>query len=321
MAGTLRRRLHDWALVWTRPREPEALPARFDRRRVYVLPTRFGLFYAVLLLAMLLGALNYNNNPALLLGLLLAGAGLASLVAAQLQLTGLAVVALDAEPVPAGDELTVRLHAQADDRRRRRGLAVALESTEGVPGLLNLEQGRGESHVALPTSERGWLDLPRLRVSTTRPLGLATAWAYVWPQAPALVYPRPEPDGPPLPTGSGDRVHTRLHPSGEDVHHLRNYRRGDSRRAIAWKSSARRDSLLVREYEQPLGADIVLDWSTLGRMPQEAKVSRLARWVDEAERDGRRYRLMLPGQPSLGPDQGPAHRHACLRALALLPHV
>ena len=77
MAGTLRRRLHDWALVWTRPREPEALPARFDRRRVYVLPTRFGLFYAVLLLAMLLGALNYNNNPALLLGLLLAGAGLA----------------------------------------------------------------------------------------------------------------------------------------------------------------------------------------------------------------------------------------------------
>ena len=132
MAGTLRRRLHDWALVWTRPREPEALPARFDRRRVYVLPTRFGLFYAVLLLAMLLGALNYNNNPALLLGLLLAGAGLASLVAAQLQLTGLAVVALDAEPVPAGDELTVRLHAQADDRRRRRGLAVALESTEGA---------------------------------------------------------------------------------------------------------------------------------------------------------------------------------------------
>ena len=116
-------------------------------------------------------------------------------------------------------------------------------------------------------------------------------------------------------------MQTRLHPSGEDVHHLRNYRRGDSRRAIAWKSSARRDSLLVREYEQPLGADIVLDWSTLGRMPQEAKVSRLARWVDEAERDGRRYRLMLPGQPSLGPDQGPAHRHACLRALALLPHV
>jgi hypothetical protein len=39
-----------------------------------VLPTRFGLFVATLLAAMLLGALNYNNNPALLLALLLAAA-------------------------------------------------------------------------------------------------------------------------------------------------------------------------------------------------------------------------------------------------------
>ena len=320
MAITLRQRLHDLALAWARPRGPEDLPARFDRRRVYVLPTRFGLFYAGLLLAMLLGALNYNNNPALLLGLLLAGAGLASLIAGQMQLTGLAIVAIEAEPVPAGDDLLLRVHGQADDRRRRRGLAVVLESAPAEAGLLNLGNGRGEAQLPVSTHERGWLDLPRLKVSTTRPLGLARAWSYVWPQAPLLVYPQPEADGPPLPTGSGDRAQARVHPSGDDVHHLRNYRHGDSRRAIAWKSSARRDTLLVREYEQPLGADIVLDWNGLGRMPYEAKVSRLARWVDEAERDGRRYRLALPGQPPIGPEQGPAHRHACLRALALLPH-
>ena len=37
-----RRRLEGWA----RPRGPEALPVRFDRRRVYVLPTAFGLFFS-----------------------------------------------------------------------------------------------------------------------------------------------------------------------------------------------------------------------------------------------------------------------------------
>jgi uncharacterized protein (DUF58 family) len=103
------------------------------------------------------------------------------------------------------------------------------------------------------------------------------------------------------------------------VHHLRGYRVGDARRAIAWKPSARRDTLLVREYEQPLGADVVLDWRQLGHLEYEARISRLARWVDEAERDGRRYRLCLPGQPDLGPDRGSAHRLACQRALALLP--
>jgi uncharacterized protein (DUF58 family) len=313
MREQMRRRMQ----AFTRPRGPESLPAEFDRRRIYVLPTRFGLFYGVLLLAMLAGALNYNNNPALLLGLLLAGAGLASLVAAQLQIAGLRITAVDAPPVPAGTPLQVRVHAQAAGTRVRRGLQV--EDEAGDVATLNLADGTGQAPLAFATQQRGWFDLPRLRVSTTRPLGLARVWAYAWPDAPLLVYPMPEPNGPPLPEGAGELAQTRLHPTGDDVHHLRPYRTGDARRAIAWKHSARRDTLLVREYEQPLGTEVVLDWQQTGALPVESRISRLARWVDEAERDGRRYRLVLPGHADLGPDHGAAHRHACLRALALMP--
>lgn len=313
-------RLRSRLMALTRPREAEALPVEFDRRRVYVLPTRFGLFYATLLLVMTVGALNYNNNPALLLALLLVGAGLASLVATHLQLSGLRVLSIDAEPVAAGASLHLRVHVQADPRRARRGLRVDDDGALGLaPAVLHLDNGHGEAQLTLPTQYRGWLDLPRLRVSTLRPLGIARAWSYVWPEVPLLVYPAPEPHGPPLPPGSGDQVQTRLHPTGDDVHHLRAYRAGDARRAIAWKPSARRDTLLVREYEQLLGADVVLDWNALGGLAHEARIARLARWVDEAERDGRRYRLSLPGQSQLGPGHGAPHRHACLRALALLP--
>lgn len=312
------RRLRTLALSLTRPRAPEPLPASIDRRRVYVLPTRFGLFYMALVLGMAAGALNYNNNPALLLCLLLGGAGLASLIAAQMQLTGLTITAIDAEPVAAGQPLVVRVHAQADPARVRRGLRVDDDDVLEA-GVLHLGQGHGEAELTVPTTRRGWLDLPRLRIYTTRPMGLARAWCYVWSDAPLLVYPAPEAAGPPLPAGSGEQAQTRLHPAGDDVHHLRNYRPGDARRAIAWKASARRDSLMVREYEQPLGADVVLDWRQLGSLAHEARISRLARWVDEAERDGRRYKLCLPGQAQLGPERGAAHRHACLRALALMP--
>jgi uncharacterized protein (DUF58 family) len=308
-------------LSLTRPRRPEPLPTRFDRRRIYVLPTGFGAFYGALLAAMLMGALNYNNNPAFLLALLLGGAGLASLIAAQLQLAGLSIVAIDAEPVPAGTPLLVRVHARAAPDRIRHGLRVDDVGALGAePARLDLDQGAGEAELRIATYQRGWLDLPKLRVSTTRPLGLARAWSHVWPEAPLLVYPMPELQGPPLPVGGGDQAVTRLHPSGDDVHHLRAYRPGDARRAIAWKHSARRDMLLVREYEQPLGADVELEWHRLTGLNQEARISRLARWVDEAERDGCRYRLSLPNQPALGPGNGAAHRHACLRALALMPH-
>ena len=317
-ASALWRHVRAFALSLTRPREPETLPVSIDRRRVYVLPTRFGLFYATLLLGMAAGALNYNNNPALLLCLLLGGAGLASLIAAQMQLTGLSITAIDAEPVPAGQVLRVRIHAQADPSRLRRGLRVDDDDLLEA-ALLNLEQGRGEAELALQTHQRGWLDVPRLRIFTTRPLGLARAWTYFWSDAPLLVLAIPEAEGPPLPGGSGEQAQSRLHPAGDDVHHLRAYRPGDSRRAIAWKPSARRGTLLVREYEQPSGADVVLDWHQLGNLAYEPRISRLARWIDEAERDGRRYRLNLPGRPALGPDRGPAHRDACQRALALLP--
>ena len=103
------------------------------------------------------------------------------------------------------------------------------------------------------------------------------------------------------------------------MHHLRAYRRGDPPRTIAWKPTARHGRLLVREYERPQSADIVLDWFRITGLDMEARIRRLARWVDEAERDARRYRLIVPGHPPIGPAHGPAHRHACLRALALLP--
>jgi uncharacterized protein (DUF58 family) len=304
--------------TWVPPRAPETLPVRLDRRRIYLLPTRFGLFFCALLLAMGLGALNYNNNPALLLMLLLAGAANTSLLAAHLQLSGLSFSAIGAEPVPAGTPLPVRLHVRAEPGRERRGLRV---DAGDATSMLSLEDGAGATEFALPTTRRGWLEPPRLRVSTVRPLGLVRAWSYVWPDQPLLVYPAPDPNAPPLPEGEGQAAQTRLHPAGDDVHHLRAYRRGDPRRAIAWKASARRDALLVREYEQPLGADVVLDWRATAGAEHELRISRLARWVDEAERDGRRYRLLLPGQPPLGPAQGAQHRHACLRALALMPRI
>jgi uncharacterized protein (DUF58 family) len=309
-----RRRIESLA----RPRHPESLPVALDRHRVYILPTAFGGFFGVLLLTMLVGALNYNNNPALLLALLLAGAANTSLFAAHLQLSGLRLIAIDAEPVAAGKPLQLGVHARAQPGRARRGLRV---ECLGAAGILSLDDGAGSTTLAVPTQRRGWLHAGRLRISTTRPLGLARAWAWVWPQAPLLVYPAPEVHGPPLPEGGGDSAQARLHPAGDDVHHLRAWRRGDARRAIAWIPSARHGALLVREYEQPLGADLLLDWHALQALAWEDRIRRLAYWVDEAEREGRRWRLQLPGQPPLGPARGADHRHACLRALALMPEA
>ena len=109
-------RLRSKAALMARPQAPESLPVSLDRRRVYVLPTGFGLFAGGLVGVMLLGALNYNNNPALLLALLLAATLMASLMAAHLQLSGLRADAIGADvsvsfvsPAALDDGLAERL--------------------------------------------------------------------------------------------------------------------------------------------------------------------------------------------------------------------
>ncbi len=316
MPARLRTRLQ--ALQWlARPRRPEPLPVTLDRHRIYVLPTGFGLFLGALLAVMLLGALNYNNNPALLLALLLAATALASALQAHLQLSGLRVEAVSAEPVAAGTPLRLRLALARDDRRPRRGLRLAYGPAAACADLADTD--RTEVDLWLPTTRRGWLDLQRIRLSTTQPLGLVRAWSWVWPAAPVLVYPTPELQAPPLPDTGSASTRTRQHPLGDELQQLRPYRQGDARRTIAWKHSARRDALLVREYERPAGTELLLDWHALGPLPHERRIARLARWVDDAEREGRRYCLLLPGQPALGAASGDAHRHQCLRALAVMP--
>ena len=312
-ARALQRRFAGWA----RPRHPEMLPVRMDRHRIYVLPTRFGLFFGVLVVAMALGALNYNNNPALMLALLLAGAGFAALVATHLQLSGLEWHALDAEPATAGQVLALRLHARARDRREHAGIRLQRDDAVAV---LNLRDGAGDATLELPTERRGWLDIGRITLSSTRPLGIARAWAYLHPEQPLLVYPAPERPAPPLPHGAGDG-RPRRHALGDDLHQLRDYRSGDPRHAIAWKASARHDALLVREFERPGGRTVALDWDALAQLPYEARIRRLAAWVEASERGGHRSVLRLPGQAPIGPGVGAPHAHACLRALALLPHA
>ena len=309
-------------LPFVRGRKPEALPITLDRKRIYVLPTRQGLLVGALVLGMLLGALNYNNNPGLMLAFLLAAVVHNGVVLAHLKLSGLCLLAMHAEPVHAGESLTLRLRL-ASGGRSREGVQVRVAHGDQVSVPITLHEAGtdGDVELTVATARRGLMDLGRIRFSTTRPLGLARAWSWWRPQQRVLVYPPLERSGPPLPgTASDGARRPRAQRSGEDTHHLRDYRQGDAPRQIAWKASARLDRLMVREYEAGIARDVALEWQALRHLPYEQRIARLARWVMDAEREGRRYRLQIPGT-SLGPARGPEHRHACLRALALLPEA
>lgn len=305
-----------WAFI--RPKKPEPLPIELNRGRIYVLPTSFGLFISGVIAVLLLGALNYNNNPAIFLAFIIAAAAHNSLVHAHLLLSGLGIKALHSEPVHVGQTMQLRMRFEAKGARDRLGLELVCGDAEEKFDLLAREEI--EISLSIPTIRRGWMQTGRMRLSTIRPLGLARAWSWIRPDTMLLVYPALEMQAPALPEDQGEGSQARMHAQGEHLHQLREYRYGDARKQIAWKASARSEHILVREYETQTAKEVQLDWFSLALMPYEARISRLSRWVVNAEQSGCRYSLRLP-QEFIPSGNGLEHRHACLRALALLPHV
>jgi uncharacterized protein (DUF58 family) len=72
---------------------------------------------------------------------------------------------------------------------------------------------------------------------------------------------------------------------------------------------------LVKEYSA-VGSDLrVFRYDALKSLKLEARLEQLARWIVDAEADGERYSLELPGT-SIKPGRGAHHRHRCLAVLA-----
>ena len=314
----LLQRLQRWAErrlpALTRYRRPESLPIELHRRRIYIVPTGFGLGFSVLLLVMLVGALNYANNAALLLTCLLGAASAASMLVAFRSLDGLRLGHIRAGHAVAGQPLELIL--TFDSGRPRNAIRIDL----GDRTLAFALDGRASTHVklALPTAQRGWQTLPRMRVWTSWPLGLFRAWSWLHPEQSVLVWPRAEAAGPQPHAPAADARHMRLH-RGDELAALRDYRAGDPQRHIAWKASARHENLLVKDFEQPQSRpQWQLDWRRLGGLDNEARIARLARWLNEAQAQRGHYSLWLPGNEIPG-GSGPLHYAHCMSALAQLP--
>jgi uncharacterized protein (DUF58 family) len=314
----LLQRLQRWAErrlpALTRYRRSESLPIELHRRRIYIVPTGFGLGFSILLLVMLVGALNYANNAALLLTCLLGAASAASMLVAFRNLDGLRLGHIRAGHAVAGQPLELVL--SFDSHRPRNATRVDLHDSSVA---FSLDGGVVAAvKLFLPTTQRGWQPLPRLRVWTTWPLGLFRAWSWLHPEQSVLVWPRAEASGPRPHAAADDSRHMRLR-RGDELAALRDYRAGDPQRHIAWKVSARHENLLVKEFEQPQSQpQWQLDWRQLGVLDNEARIARLARWLNEAQAQRRHYSLWLPGNEIPG-GSGPLHYARCMNALAQLP--
>ncbi len=293
---------------------------RLDRRVIYILPSRAGLLFGGAMATMLLAAINYSLALGYMLTFLLVAIGLVSMLHTYRNLSGIVLRPGRADPVHAGEVAEFSLSLL--NRSRSMRYAIQIDVPGAAQATLHDVAQTAESmaKLALPAPTRGWLAIPRLRVSTTFPLGLWCAWSYWQPAARVLVWPGAETPPAPLPASLHDDGELSARGPGEDdFDAIRPYREGDSLRRLAWKAMARmaNDEPLTKTFEGGGGGELLLDWALLPpTLGDEERLSRLTRWVLQADTENRQYALSLPGA-MIEPGKGASHRARCLQALAV----
>jgi uncharacterized protein (DUF58 family) len=309
------RRLRAWAV---RRHGADSLPLTINRRRIYILPTRFGLALAALLAAMLIAALNYNSNLSLAFAFFMVSLALVAMHHCHRNLSGLSVdVNLESDAF-AGAEAVFHFMLRNESSLERSGLEVSLEGEKRSRATASVPAHSDQRFaLAVPVEHRGVHRWDHVEVRTVHPFGWFRAWTYVHASLTVFAAPRPEGHRP-LPAAAGSGHAPLGEARGEDEFAgLRAYAPGVALKHMAWKVLARGGEPAVRVYTD-LGAQPEwLEWSALEGVETERRLSQLCRWILACEsRSARPYGLRLPGI-EIAPGRGPTHRIRCLRALAL----
>lgn len=287
------------------------------RRQLFMLPTRYGLLFAALLVVQLLAAINYGNGLAYALTFLLGSLAVVSMLYTHRNLFRLRLSANACAPVFAGDTAVFRMHLTNETHTPRYGVAV-MHGKKEIARVDIPAQGFADVDLPVPTLKRGWQQAPAVTLHTEFPLGLLYSWSRrVAFDHLCLIYPRPAAPMPlhTHPLESPEAV-SGMKTGGDDYIGTREFQTGDSPRHVDWKAVARGENWKVKQFGAGQQVTVWLDWDTLAGIDAETRLSVLTRWVLDAQQQGMLYGLRLP-EHTVNPSNGEPHQHECLKRLAL----
>jgi uncharacterized protein (DUF58 family) len=294
---------------------PSDGPVTLSHRRIYIIPNWRGLALALLLLVQWLAAINYSNNLAFILTFLLVAIALLAMIHGFRNLAGLRLRPRKSAPVFAGDQAAFELILENPTPLPR--LAIRLKAKNAEPVRLDIPaEDKLSAALKIGAERRGWLDPGTVTVHSEFPLGIFYAWSPLNFKERILVYPQPSADRLPFPVSEGYGKTQRRKQSADDFYGFQAYRPGDPLKRIHWKGLAKGHDPQVKQYSGEEADILHLAFDTTPGADGEARLSRLCRWVLDAEAAGLRYGLDLPGT-RLAPGSGAEQRRQCLEALAL----
>ena len=293
-------------------------------------PTGLWLIFGPVLLCMWLAAVNYSNNLVYAVLYLIGALSFISIFHTWRNLASLQVDHIRIQPAFAGEDVRMEIYLRNPSGRTIYGLFFARLGDEAgltrrlmplyLQGGGGVRIAAGDSccvEVAFSAERRGMYRFGSLLVRTSYPFGLFWTSFRLPVEAEYFIYPQPKgrADWPGL-QPSGEQGSPVSQKPGDDFSGVRAYMPGESLRHVDWKAFARGRPLSIKQFTGGSGYELWLDASQMGRLPLEARLSQLALWIVNAEKEEIPYALKL-GRTSLPLGLGAAQSRRALEALAV----
>ena len=295
---------------------PKGKSVTLSQRSTYIWPTGLSYFLSLIIVLMLIGATNYQNNLAFLLTFLIAGIGLVTMIFTYKNLQGIQFSLINPGEVFAGETLAVPISLKSNSKTKHFSIGVGLDKKQiklvDVP-----EENYSSLTVDIKAEKRGRLKLPRFTVTSLFPFGWLRTWGYFAFDTDIIIFPEPleptrlETQNSGQDSDEGNRVE-----GSEDLYGLRPYQEGEPLTRVDWKAYARERGMFIREFASYESSDLCFNWDDFPGVDQETRLSYLTYMVLEAASNQLNYALELPGN-YVEYGEGESHRTKCLEALAL----
>ena len=301
---------------WFGNRMPIADSIKLEQRSTYILPTKAGMLMVGVVLLMMIGATNYQNNLAFMLTFMIASIGLVSILFTFNNLQGLIFKSGASKSVYAGETLAVITHVTSQSGQSHMTIGAGFNNQELFFVDVNSTNGNQIS-LSIIADQRGWFYLPRIMATSSFPFGLLRVWTWFKFASPILIYPQPiEPPIKGDQEGADDDESQSSISGIDDLYGLKTYQPGDSLSRIDWKALARERGLFTKEFVSYQSEEFIFDWNDFSSVNDELRLSYLCYLVKQASHCNYEYTLKLPSI-SIDKNSGENHQVKCLRALAM----
>lgn len=290
-------------------RQPAAPSVTLTQKLIFILPSRYGCWFMLLMLLLYLLGTNYQNNLILLVMYLMLSLFLLSIVLTYQNMSMLQLQCHTTTELFSGDSGYVSIRLRSDKPHYMLQMGFVAQPVVELPELTD--------NVALPLTAvgRGCFTLPRIKISSVYPFGLWRSWSYVALQQKYWVYPAML-AGQQLTDFSQQDTTGQQNPQPGDT--IQPYRSGDSLRYLLWKRLARDpyNPVVRQEQYSPQPDPHWVEVPALSGEAKERALSQACQQLVTLAQGNAIYGLKLP-LVEVAQSTGPAHLQRCLQELAL----